>query len=129
MYKKAVKFYNRFKAQTGKEPSNIAKPPSVKRDQHKDIVQIRNGSSPVAVQAANEKENLIGDLKKKSENAQAKMRLFSERFKAKRAKAYTEGCGKKNINETDQPKGSNNAARRRAQLNKVVFRRKHWTVH
>lgn len=129
MYKKAVRFYNRFKTQTGKEPSNITKPPSVKCEQPKDIDQVRNGSSPIAIQAANQKENLIRDLKKKSENTQAKLRLFSERFKARRAKAYTEGGGRKNINETDQPKRSKNAARRRAQLNKVVFRRKHWTVH
>ena len=129
MYKKAVKFYNRFKTQTGKEPSSIAKPPSVKREQPKDIDQVRNGSSPVAINAANEKENLIRDLKKKSENRQAKLRLFSERLKAKRANASTDVSGKKNINETDQPKRRKNAARRRAQLNKVVFRRKHWTVH
>jgi len=52
MYKKAAKFYNRFKAQTGKEPSSIAKPLTSKPDRHKDLDQIRNASSAVSMRPA-----------------------------------------------------------------------------
>jgi hypothetical protein len=129
MYKKAAKFYNRFKAQTGKEPSSIAKPLTSKPDRHKDLDQIRNASSAVSRQAALEKEGLINDQRINSERPREKMKLFSDRFKARRAETHAKSLGKKNIDQPDHCKRRKNLARRRAQLNKVVFRRKPWTVH
>lgn len=57
------------------------------------------------------------------------MKLFSARFKARRAETLAKSLGKKDLDQPEHAKRRKNLARRRAQLNKVVFRRKPWTVH
>jgi hypothetical protein len=89
MYKNAARFYSRFKAQTGQSASNMAKPPKEKDhpDNGKDGDQIKNSTSFTSTQAKKEKEKLITEMKEKSNRATANLKHFSNKFKAKKAKA------------------------------------------